>query len=74
MEWNRNAALHAWFCSFIRLNILREYTACSAGAETIVYSRGLLLLAALVWEKNTVLAEIYDRLRPSEQADNGDSV
>ena len=29
---------------------------CSAGADTIVYDRGLLLLAGLVWEKNTVLA------------------
>jgi len=41
-------------------------SAWSAGAETIVYDRGLLL-AGLVWEKSIVLAEIYDRLRPSEQ-------
>ena len=34
----------------------KRLSACSAGAETIVYDRGLLLLAGLVQEKNTVLA------------------
>ena len=34
-----------------------EHSACSAGAETIVYDRGLLLLAGLVREKNTILTE-----------------
>jgi len=35
----------------------QTYTACSARAKTIVYDRGLLLLADLVWEKNIVLVE-----------------
>ena len=35
----------------------RQPSACSARAETIVYDRGLLLLAGLVWKKNTGLTE-----------------
>ena len=35
---------------------LLDLSACSAGAETIVYDRGLLLLAGLMREKNTVMA------------------
>ena len=35
----------------------RGHAACSAGAKMIIYDRGLLLLAGLVWEKNIVLAE-----------------